>query len=195
MDSKTASRIWWSLVIRGVLAILFGIVAFIYTGQTLLALVFVFGVFAVLSGIATLVAAVRAGEAHQRWGWLAVSGILGIAAGIVAFVWPGITALAFVYLVAAWAILSGGAEIAFALAYPDTLAHPWLAGLSGLLSVVFGILLAVWPRSGVVTLTWLVGIYAIAYGATLLYYAYRLQEVRKAVGSVRKGGSETLATG
>ncbi|HEX8032914.1 MAG TPA: HdeD family acid-resistance protein [Ktedonobacterales bacterium] len=195
MDSKTASRIWWSLVIRGVLAILFGIVAFIYTGQTLLALVFVFGVFAVLSGIATLVAAVRAGEAHQRWGWLAVSGILSIAAGIVAFVWPGITALAFVYLVAAWAILSGGAEIAFALAYPDTLAHPWLAGLSGLLSVVFGILLAVWPRAGVVTLTWLVGIYAIAYGATLLYYAFRLQEVRKAVGSVRKGGSETLATG
>lgn len=195
MDSKMASRIWWSLAIRGVLAILFGIVAFIYTGQTLLALVFVFGVFAVLSGITTLVAAVRAGEAHQRWGWLAVSGVLSVAAGIVAFVWPGITALAFVYLVAGWAIVTGGAEIAFALAFPDTLAHPWLAGLSGLLSVAFGILLAVWPRAGAVTLTWLVGIYAIAYGATLLYYAYRLQALRHETQVVRDVGGQRMTTG
>jgi uncharacterized membrane protein HdeD (DUF308 family) len=96
MDSKIVSRIWWSLAFRGVLAILFGIVALIYTGQTLLALIYVFGVFAVLGGITSLVTAVRAGEAHQRWGWLAASGILSVAAGVVAFVWPGITALAFV---------------------------------------------------------------------------------------------------
>jgi uncharacterized membrane protein HdeD (DUF308 family) len=177
MDSKIVSRIWWALVLRGVLAILFGIVAFFYTGQTLLALVYVFGVFVVVSGIASLVMAVRAGEAHQRWSWLAATGILSIAAGVVAFVWPGITALAFVYLVAAWAIVTGVAEIAFALAMPDTLPHPFLAGLSGLLSVVFGILLAVWPRSGAITLTWLLGIYAIVYGANLLYYAYRLREL------------------
>lgn len=188
MDSKMASRIWWSLALRGVLAILFGIVAFFYTGQTLLALIFVFGVFAVLSGISSLVAAVRSGEAHQRWGWLATSGILSIAAGIVAFVWPGITALAFVYLIAAWAIVTGGFEVAFALAMPDTLAHPWLAGLSGALSVVFGLLLAVWPQAGAVTLTWLVGIYAIVYGAAMLYYAYRLQFFSRGVESLRKTG-------
>ena len=148
MDSKIASRIWWSLVIRGVLAIVFGIVAFIYTGQTLLSLVLVFGVFAVLSGIASLVAAVRAGEVHQRWGWLAVSGLLSIAAGVMTFVWPGITALAFVLLVAAWAIFTGVMEITFALALPETLAHPWLMGFSGLLSVVLGIVLAVWLTPG-----------------------------------------------
>lgn len=181
MDSKIASRIWWSLVIRGVLAIVFGIVAFIYTGQTLLSLVLVFGVFAVLSGIASLVAAVRAGEAHQRWGWLAVSGLLSIAAGVMTFVWPGITALAFVLLIAAWAIFTGVMEITFALALPETLAHPWLMGFSGLLSVVLGIVLAVWPRAGAVSLTWLVGIYAIAYGATLLYYAYRTRGVQSTV--------------
>ena len=181
MDSKVVSRIWWSVVLRGILAILFGIVAFFYTGQTLLALVYVFGVFAVLSGLATLVIAVRAGEAHQRWGWLAVSGILGVIVGVVAFAWPGLTALTFVYLIAAWAIFAGVAEIAFALAAPITLAHPWLAGLSGLLSVVFGILLAVWPRSGATALTWLVGIYAIVYGATLLYYAFLVQGLRDAV--------------
>jgi uncharacterized membrane protein HdeD (DUF308 family) len=193
MDSKIASGIWWSLALRGVLAILFGIVAFFYTGQTLLALVYVYGVFAVLSGLASLVTAVRAGEAHQRWGWLAASGLLGVAAGVVAFVWPGLTALAVVYLVAAWAIVTGVLEIAFALAMPVTLAHPWLAGLSGLLSVVFGILLAIWPRSAAITLTWLVGIYAIANGVTLLYYAYLLQAMRSGVRSLRQAGNR-LAT-
>jgi uncharacterized membrane protein HdeD (DUF308 family) len=178
MDAKIVSRVWWSIALRGVLAILFGIVALFYTGQTLLALVYVFGVFAVLSGISALVAAVRAGEAHQRWGWLAASGLLSMAAGVVAFVWPGITALAAVLLVAAWAIVTGIMEIAFAVALPDTLAHSWLAGLAGALSVVFGLLLAVWPRAGAVTLTWLVGIYAIIYGATVLYYAYRLRLLR-----------------
>jgi uncharacterized membrane protein HdeD (DUF308 family) len=186
MDSKLASRIWWSLAIRGVLAILFGIVAFVYTGQTLLALVFVFGVFAVLSGIASIVAAVRSGEAHQRWGWLAASGLLSIAAGIVAFVRPGLTALAIVYLIGAWAIVTGVFEIAYALALPDTLAHPWLAALSGVLSVVFGIVLAVWPISGAITLTWLVGIYAVLYGVTMLYYAYRLQALRHEVEAAQQ---------
>jgi uncharacterized membrane protein HdeD (DUF308 family) len=194
MDSKIVSRIWWSLAIRGVLAILFGIVAFFYTGQTLLALIYVFGVFAVLSGIASLVAAVRAGEAHQRWGWLAASGILSVAIGIVAFAWPGVTALAFVFLIAAWAILTGMAEIAFALAFPDTLAHPWLAGLAGIISVIFGILLAVWPRSGAITLTWLVGIYAIVYGATMLYYAYRLQGLRNEARALSDRG-QRMSTG
>jgi uncharacterized membrane protein HdeD (DUF308 family) len=194
MDSKVVSRIWWSVVLRGVLAILFGVATFFYTGQTLLALVYVFGVFAVLSGIATLIIAVRAGEAHQRWGWLAVSGILGVLVGVVAFVWPGITALAFVYLIAAWAIFAGVAEIAFALAAPMTLPHPWLAGLSGLLSVVFGILLAVWPRSGAAALTWLIGIYAIAYGVTLLYYAFLVQGLRNEARSLSSLG-QRLTTG
>lgn len=191
MDSGIVSRIWWSLVLRGVLAILFGIVAFFYTGQTLLALVYVFGVFALLNGLFAIVAAVRAGEAHQRWGWLVFMGIVGIAAGIVSFVWPGLTALAVVFVVAAWAIITGVAEIAFALSWPETLAHPWLAGISGALSVVFGVLLAVWPRSGAITLTWLLGIYAIAYGVSLLYYAYRLralrQDVQSAVGRAAPG--------
>jgi uncharacterized membrane protein HdeD (DUF308 family) len=194
MDSKIVSRIWWSLVLRGVLAILFGIVAFFYTGQTLLALVYVFGVFAVLSGLLSLVMAVRSGEAHQRWGWLAASGLLSVAAGVVAFVWPGLTALSVVLLVAAWAIVTGIMEIVFALAHPDTLAHPWLAGLSGAFSVVFGLLLVVWPRAGAVSLTWLLGIYALLYGATLLYYANRLQALRSAALALLGGSSAPPAT-
>lgn len=175
------SRIWWAVVLRGILAILFGIVALFYTGSTLLALVYIFGIYAVLNGLFAIIAAVRAGEAHRRWGWLIVAGIVGVVAGIISFVWPGITALAVVFVVAAWAIISGVAEIGFALSWPDTLAHPWLAALSGAVSVAYGVLLAVWPRSGAVALTWLLGIYAIAYGISLLYYAYRLQALRNDV--------------
>jgi uncharacterized membrane protein HdeD (DUF308 family) len=186
MDATIVSRIWWAMVGRGVLAVLFGIMALIFTGQTLLALIYVYGTFALLTGLMELVTAVRAGEAHRRWGWLAVSGIAGVAAGIVSFVWPGLTALALLFLIAAWALISGVSQIVFALSYPDTLAHPWLAALSGALSVIFGVLLVVWPRSGVITLTWLVGIYAVLYGAAQLYYAYRLralgQEVRSVLG-------------
>jgi uncharacterized membrane protein HdeD (DUF308 family) len=189
MDSKIISRIWGLLALRGVLAIAFGIVALFFTGQTLLALIYVFGVFAVFSGVMSIVTAVRAGEAHQRWGWLVASGLLSVAAGLVAFVWPGITALAFVFLVAAWAIVSGIAETAFAFAVPETLLHPVLAGISGLLSVVFGILLLVWPRAGVITLTWLVGIYAIVYGVTGLYYAFMLRAVQHGAQRVEKFAS------
>src|SRR5262249_29238616 len=159
MDTKIASRVWWAMALRGILAIIFGIIALIFTGQTLLALVYVFGAFALLSGLAEIVTAVRAGEAHLRWGWLAVAGVVGVVAGIVSFVWPGITALALLFLIAAWAIVSGVAEIAFALSWPDTLAHAWLAGLSGALSVLFRGLLVVWPASGRIALAWVVRSY------------------------------------
>ena len=186
MDTTMISRVWWAIALRGVLAVLFGVVALFYTGQTLLALVFVFGAYAVLNGLFAIVGAVRAGEAHRRWGWLAVAGVAGVAAGIVALLWPGLTALAVVLIIAGWAIILGVSEIAFALSWPNTLAHPWLAALSGAISVLYGLLLAVWPRSGAVALTWLLGVYAIIYGAMILYYAYQLrtmgQDVRAAVG-------------
>jgi uncharacterized membrane protein HdeD (DUF308 family) len=116
-----------------------------------------------------------------------------VVAGIISFVWPGITALAVVFVVAAWAIISGVAEIGFALSWPDTLAHPWLAALSGAVSVAYGVLLAVWPRLGAVALTWLLGVYAIAYGISLLYYAYRLQSLRNDVRAATDMGRTASA--
>jgi uncharacterized membrane protein HdeD (DUF308 family) len=193
MDKETLKRVWWAIVLRGALAIVFGLVAFFYTGATLRALVYVFGVFALLNGLFAIVAAVRAGEAHLRWGWLAFAGIAGVAAGIASFVWPGYVALVFVYFVAAWAIIVGVAEIAFALQWPDTLPHPWLAAFSGALSMLFGILLAIWPRSGETALTWLIGIYAIVYGATLIYYGYRLQALRHEVRTIGRTLGQTRA--
>jgi uncharacterized membrane protein HdeD (DUF308 family) len=195
MDKDTMKRVWWAIGIQGVLAIVFGLVALFYTSITLRALIYVFGVFTLLNGIFAIVAAVRAGEAHMRWGWLALAGIAGVVAGIVCFVWPTFVALAFVYLVSIWAIVIGVAEIAFALQWPDTLAHPWLAALAGALSVLLGILLAIWPRSGATAFTWLIGIYAILYGATLLYYGYRLQALRHEVHEVREVGRQIASQG
>jgi uncharacterized membrane protein HdeD (DUF308 family) len=193
MNSKFLSAIWWSLLIRGALAIVFGLVAFFYTGQTLEALVYVFGVFALASGLVTLIAAVRAGEENQHWGWLAISGVLGVLAGVICFVNPNATAVAFVYLIAAWAMLSGVAEILFALALPQTLAHPWLAAFSGALSVVFGVLLAIWPQSGAIALTWVIGVYAILSGVSMLYHAFLLQVARKGVQAIGDAGERLAA--
>lgn len=192
--NKILSAIWWSLAIRGVLAVLFGVVAFFYTGQTITALVYIFGVFALLSGLMTLVAAVRAGEARHHWGWLAASGVIGVLAGVACFINPNATALAFVYLIAAWAILSGVAEITFAMALPQTMAHPWLTALSGALSVVFGVLVAIWPQSGAVALTWVIGVYAILNGVSLLYHAFLLQVGRTGAQALGNAG-ERLAAG
>jgi uncharacterized membrane protein HdeD (DUF308 family) len=182
----TLKRVWWAFAIQGALAIVFGLVCLFYSGATLRALLYVFGVFALLNGILAIVAAVRAGEANARWGWLAAAGVVGVAAGVVCFLWPNLVALGFVYFVAVWAILLGVAEIAFALQWPDTLAHPWLAALAGVLSVIFGLLLAIWPHSGETGLMWLIGIYAILYGATMLYYAYRLQALWHEVRTTRQ---------
>jgi hypothetical protein len=115
-------------------------------------------------------------------------------AGVICFVNPNITALAFVYLIAAWAILSGVAEITFAMALPQTMAHPWLTALSGALSVVFGVLVAVWPQSGAVALTWVIGIYAILNGVSLLYHAFLLQVARTGAQALGNAG-ERLAAG
>ncbi len=148
---------------RGIAAVLFGIVALVWPKMTLSALVFVFGLFAVISGITAMVAALRNTE-FPGWGWLLGEGILGILAGVVALAWPGITALAFLYLLAAWAILTGILEVIAPLAYPMSGGRAVLSALAGVLSIVFGVLIAAQPSSGLLAVVWLIGVYAIVFG-------------------------------
>ncbi len=148
---------------RGIAAVLFGIVALVWPKMTLSALVFVFGLFAVISGITAVVAALRNTE-FPGWGWLLGEGILGILAGVVALAWPGITALAFLYLLAAWAILTGIFEVIAPLAYPMSGGRAVLSALAGVLSIVFGVLIAAQPSSGLLAVVWLIGVYAIVFG-------------------------------
>ncbi len=148
---------------RGIAAVLFGIIALVWPKMTLSVLVFVFGLFAVISGITAVVAALRNTE-FPGWGWLLGEGILGVLVGVVALAWPSITALAFLFLLAAWAILTGILEVIAPLAYPMSGGRAVLTALTGVLSIIFGILIAAQPSSGLLTVVWLIGVYAILFG-------------------------------
>ena len=148
---------------RGIVAILFGILTLVWPKLSLTVLVLLFGIFAVVSGITAVAAALR-NTREQGWGLLLFEGIVGILAGVVALVWPGITALAFLYLLAAWAIITGILEFIAPLLFPMSGGRAVLMVLAGVVSVVFGVLIAFQPASGLLAVVWLIGIYAIVIG-------------------------------
>jgi uncharacterized membrane protein HdeD (DUF308 family) len=169
-----ASR-WWSLLIRGIVAILFGILCFVWPGLSLYSLVLLFGVYAIMDGAFNLVLAFRLPRDAPRWGMLLLEGILGIAAGVLTFVWPNITALVLLYLIAAWAIVTGIMEIAAAIRLRKLIRGEWLLGLLGLLSVVFGVLLFAYPGAGALALVYWIGAYAVVFGILMAALALRLR--------------------
>src|SRR5690348_3827429 len=128
-ETNTLSRFWWMLALRGLIAILFGILAFILPGMTMVTLVFLFGFYALLNGVLALAHAFSAPKGHPRFGALIFSGIVSIAAGVLAFIWPGITALSLVLLIAAWAVINGIFEIATAIRLRRVIPHEWLLAL------------------------------------------------------------------
>ena len=173
------SRNWWALALRGLAAIIFGILAFVWPGITLWALILLFGAYMLVDGVFAIVAAARVAGEAARWWLLLVEGILGVLAGIVAFVWPGLTALALLYFVAAWAIVTGIFEIVGAIRLRREIEGEWALILGGALSVLFGVLLvAVGPGVGLLSLVWLIGVYAVAFGVLLLILAFRVRNER-----------------
>ncbi len=172
--SAVLARNWWLIALRGAFAILFGIVALVSPGATLLTLVIVFSAYMLVDGVAGIIAAVRAAERHERWGTLLLSGLLNLLVGVVAFLVPGSALLAFVYLLAAWALVTGGLMVA--AAFRLHLDHGrWWLGLGGALSILFGLVLLVSPAASLIVLTYWVGGYAIAFGAFMLVLAFRLR--------------------
>src|ERR671913_285847 len=170
------SRNWWMLALRGLAAMVFGVLAFVWPGITLWALVLLFGAYMLVDGIFAIVAAVRAAGREARWWLLLIEGVLGVLAGLVAFFWPGLTALALLYFIAAWAIVTGIMEIVAAISLRQEIEGEWALGLSGLLSVIFGVLLVVLPApAGLLSLVWLIAAYAAATGVLLLILAFRLR--------------------
>lgn len=172
--TSVLTRNWWAIALRGVFAILLGLAALVLPGVTLAVFVALFGAYAVVDGVLAIIAGVRAAERHERWWSPVLKGIAGIAAGVLAFVWPALTALALLYLIAAWAILTGILEIVAAVHLHR--AHgEWLLILNGVLSILFGLFAIVWPGAGLITLLWVIGVYAIVFGATLLILGFRLR--------------------
>jgi uncharacterized membrane protein HdeD (DUF308 family) len=170
---------WWLLLLRGVAAIIFGLLAFIWPGLTLVALIFLWGAYAIVDGGIALWAAIsgRGAQIAPRW-WLTIVGIAGLLAGLVAFASPGLTALVLLMFIACWAIVIGAMEIWGAVQLRKEIEGEWWLILSGLLSIAFGILLVARPGSGALALVWVIGAFAILHGCMLIALAFRLKQFR-----------------
>ena len=166
---------WWAVALRGAFGILFGVLALVLPGVTLGALILLFGVYAVADGIFAIVSGVRAARRHERWGALIVEGIASMVAGLIAVFLPAAAAIAFVYLFALWALITGVIEIVAAIRLRREIEGEWLLGLAGVLSILLGLYVAVFPGLGLLGLIWAIGFYAIVFGVMLLLLAYRLR--------------------
>jgi uncharacterized membrane protein HdeD (DUF308 family) len=171
---------WWLLLLRGIAAIAFGLLAFLWPGLTLLTLVFLWGIYAIADGILALWAAIasKGGEIAPRW-WLAVVGIAGILAGALAFVWPGMTALVLLMFIASWAIVIGVLQIWGAIRLRKEIEGEWLLALSGVLSVAFGVIMFAQPGAGALAVVWLIGWFAILAGCVYIGLAFQLKKHKR----------------
>jgi len=172
--SALLARNWWAIALRGAIAILFGVIAFATPLAALGSLVLLYAAYMLLDGVFAIVAGLRAAAHHERWGLLVLEGIFDLAAAAVAFLLPGITLLVFIYILAIWAVVSGAAMTV--AGFRLHLAHGrWLLVVSGLVSLVWGLLLICTPFIGAIVLTWWLGAYAVVFGAMLLGLAFRLR--------------------
>jgi uncharacterized membrane protein HdeD (DUF308 family) len=179
---EALQRGWWLLVLRGVCALLFGVLAFAWPGLTLVTLVIFFGAYALINGLFTLGVAFRAPKGSPGVGTLVILGLLGVAAGVLTFFYPGITALSLLVVIAWWAIFTGVMEIAVAIKLRKQLSNEWLLILSGVLSVVFGIVVIARPGAGALSIVWLIGAYALLLGVLLLTLAIKVKGVATGAG-------------
>ncbi len=173
MNAQLA-RNWWVMALRGVCAILFGLIAFLMPGITIATLVLLFAAYMLVDGVVAIVSGIRAATRRERWWPFILEGVVDLLAGAIAIVAPIATVLAFVWLCAAWAVVSGAMMIAAAFRLRATHGKWWL-GFGGLVSIIWGGLLFVAPVAGAVVLTWWIGAYALFFGGSLLVLAFRLR--------------------
>jgi uncharacterized membrane protein HdeD (DUF308 family) len=166
---------WGGLVLRGVVAILFGLLTFSRPGVTATALVYLFGVFVLADGISALIAAPRIARMGGRWVLMMLIGIVGIAVGVLTFARPAATAMGLVYYIAAWALITGFLEVVAGFRLRKVVPGEWLLAVAGLLSIAFGLMVAARPGAGMLSLIWLIGAYAIIFGVLELALAFRLR--------------------
>jgi uncharacterized membrane protein HdeD (DUF308 family) len=171
---------WWLLLLRGLASIAFGIVAFLWPGLTLVALTYMFGIYAIVDGLAAIWAAVNApGAAGPRW-WLGLSGVVSILAGIVAFAYTGMTALLLLVFIAVWAIIIGVLQLYAAIRLWNVIDNDWWLIFSGLLSIAFGAVLIAWPGTGAVALVWTIAWFAVFFGCMFIGLAFELKKLKRA---------------
>ena len=170
-------RNWWLVVVRGVLAILFGVTTFLWPGLTLLVLVLMFGVYAVIDGIVAIIAGVVGSKYSPRWWMFLVEGIVSLAAGIIAIMRPGLAGFVLVAVIAAWAILTGILEIAAAIRLRREITNEWMLAFAGFVSIVLGVVLFFQPVAGGLVITLMIGSYALIFGIMLVVLGFRLRRL------------------
>ena len=169
---EALARNWWLIALRGVLGVIFGVIALVMPVATILALVLLFSAYMVVDGAIAVYAAIRAARKQEGWGFLLFQGIASLAAAAIAFMWPGLTVVAFVLLIAAWSIVSGCLMLAAAMRTEQ--ARWWLV-LGGAAALLYGFLMIVAPLSGAVVLTWWLGAFALVFGAALIILSLKLR--------------------
>jgi uncharacterized membrane protein HdeD (DUF308 family) len=177
MPTVLAQR-WWVLLLRGICAVAAGIMTIAWPGITLLALVTLFGIFALVDGAAGIVLGIRGEEDGTMWWTMILLGVLSAGAGVLAFAWPGMTALVLLAIIAASAIIRGVLEIVAAIRLRKDIDDEWVLGLSGLLSLAFGILLWVAPGEGALAVVLLIGAYMLALGVMAIALSLRLRRIQ-----------------
>lgn len=170
------ARNWWAFAIRGLVALIFGIVAIFFPATAFLSLVLVFGIFALVDGIFSIVAVFVSGANSESWWWLVLEGAFGILIGILTLIQPAAMGLAWIFVIAAWAIVTGILEIFTAINLRKIITNEGWMIVSGALSILFGILIAFSPQSGAFAIGLIIGIYALMFGITLLMIAFRLRK-------------------
>ena len=179
VDVEVLARNWWAVLLRGVAGIVFGILTLLSPAVSLTALVLLFGAYAFVDGLFAIVSAIRAHSTSDRWWLLLVEGVAGVAAGVLTAIWPGITALVLLYLIAAWALVTGGLEIAAAIRLRKVITGEWLLALAGILSVALGVILVLFPAPGALALVMWIGAYALVSGVLLTVLGFRLRSFGK----------------
>lgn len=169
------ARNWWALLIRGIAAVIFGILAFLWPGAAIFAIVVLFGAYAFVDGVFAIVAATKAAQAHERWWPLALEGIVGIVIAAITFFEPRVTAFALYFTIAIWAFLTGILEIVAAVQIRKAIAGEILLIVAGICSILFGALMIYFPLVGAITLIWLIGAYAILFGILMIAFSFRLR--------------------
>jgi len=176
------SRNWWLLVLRGIAAVIFGVLAFVWPGITLFTLVLLFGAYAFMDGIFLIVHSISGRKEKEDWWMLLIGGIMGVIIGVITFLTPGVTTIVLLIYIAAWALAMGVLEVIAAIRLRKVLTHEILLVLSGIASIVFAFLLMLFPASGALGLVWLIGIYAIVLGIALTVLGFEVHHFGKKVG-------------
>ena len=173
------SHNWWMYAVRGLVAVLFGILALTRPEQALQALVLVFGAFALVDGAFAMFAGIASYRYFERWWAVLLEGVAGVVIGLLTFFWPNITALVLLYFIAAWALITGIFEIVAAIQLRRVITGEWMLILGGLLSIVFSVVLFVFPIAGAVSVIWVIGIYAVVFGTSEIIFAFNLHSLRR----------------